>query len=136
MTTPHPHGARRGCEGCLQVSGTYSNVSCPRPPTPPAPTPILSWMLPTRIPTNMLTKKALLIGISYRSLEQEASQTAYRCPSLQQIRALDTSSPQFLGQLATFLDGEEFKDYARNLQDDDARWLIDSLDWVCNAPCI
>ena len=53
---------------------------------------------------------------------------------LESLRALNGSSPQFPNRFAIFLsDDKVFKDSIRNLQDDDAAWLIEYLDTVRNS---
>jgi hypothetical protein len=49
---------------------------------------------------------------------------------LQQLRALDGSSPQLADQLAILLDDEEFTNHILTLPEGDARWLVDCLDTV------
>lgn len=49
---------------------------------------------------------------------------------LQQVRALNRSSPQFFDQLATILDEEEFDAHIPDLHNDDAAWLVEYLSTV------
>ena len=50
---------------------------------------------------------------------------------LQELDRLDRSSPRFHDKLSNVLHREGFRQYVSNLQDDDARWLVDYLDGVC-----
>ena len=51
-------------------------------------------------------------------------------PALDKLYRLDTSSPDFGGQLSGLLYGEEYAHCALNFKGDDLIWLIDYLDKV------
>lgn len=51
-------------------------------------------------------------------------------PTLQQLLRLDKSSSGFHDQLGNVLDGEEYKQYVLDPQDDDLVRLVDYLDDV------
>ena len=53
-------------------------------------------------------------------------------PTLQKLRHLDRSSPEFHGQLSDILYGEEYQQCTPSLQSDDLVWLVDYLDKVCH----
>ena len=53
---------------------------------------------------------------------------------LQQLRALDRSSPMFHDQLFDFLGEKGFKDCISNLEEPDAIWLVNFLDMVRTPP--
>jgi len=47
---------------------------------------------------------------------------------LQQLYRLEPSSSQFPAQVASILDGEEYKASVQTLQDGDSVWLVDFFD--------
>ena len=51
-------------------------------------------------------------------------------PTLQQLRRLNKSSPDFHDQLSSVLYGEGYQQCVPTLQDDDLVWLVDYLDNV------
>ena len=50
---------------------------------------------------------------------------------LLELHRLRASSPQFPTEIATILDGTEYKISVKALQDRDLVWLVDHLDNVC-----
>jgi hypothetical protein len=53
-----------------------------------------------------------------------------RLSPLQQLRDLDTASPQFHEQLSSCLRGSEYRNAVPNLQGEDLAWLVEYLDGV------
>lgn len=53
-----------------------------------------------------------------------------RLNKLQQLRDLDTASPQFNEQLSSCLRGNDFRGATQNFQGDDLTWLVEHLDSV------
>ena len=51
-------------------------------------------------------------------------------PAFQQLRHLDTSSPDFGRQLHNVLYGGDYVQYIQNLKEDDLVWLANYLDEV------
>lgn len=49
---------------------------------------------------------------------------------LQQLRDLDTTSPQFHKRLGSYLHGSEYRSALSNLQDGDLSWLVEYLNSV------
>jgi len=50
---------------------------------------------------------------------------------LLRLQHLETSSPRFPTEIATILEGEEYKSSVKTLQDRDSAWLADYLDNAC-----
>ena len=50
--------------------------------------------------------------------------------SLEQLRRLETGSSRFPAQIASILDGTEYRDSIETLQDEELMWLVEYLNNV------
>lgn len=70
-------------------------------------------------------------NVPFSSLSRPGDLMGSQHPYIQQLRALDRTSPQVPDQLSALFDEEKYRDNISSLPDQEAVWLVECLEDVC-----